>query len=248
MSRRSILRFLRSRLLPVLAAGLAAVAAPLSRADDGASRTITASAGQVARGVKGYEVGVAASDPASVWVCQVVGDPNAAGAIRLTSAVDGVRLDASHVASGDTVTLFLAADGGLFVVHQGVQVATHIPAPAVGLPGTTVGEDVLPQLPAWRVLSGAFADAGLQSALASVSSGSVSCKAACDASVAVPPQCVDQPSGEYCCLKRADLGRCHAYCDCDSSPATSVACKLSADAAWAWQVLLCTLFAEPLEP
>lgn len=248
MIRRSLSRFLRSRLLPVLAAGLAAVAAPLSRADDGAPRTITASAGQVARGVKGYEVGVAASDQASAWVCQVVGDPNAAGAIRLTSAVDGVRLDASHVASGDTVTLFLAANGSLFVVHRGVQVATHIPAPAVGLPGTTVGEDVLPQLPAWRVLSGAFTDPNLQSALASVSSGSVSCKAACDASVAVPPQCVDQPSGEYCCLKLADLGRCHAYCDCDSSPATSVACKLSAEAAWSWQVLFCTLFAEPLEP
>ena len=248
MIRRSLSRFLRSRLLPVLAAGLAAVAAPLSRADDGAPRTITASAGQVARGVKGYEVGVAASDQASAWVCQVVGDPNAAGAIRLTSAVDGVRLDASHVASGDTVTLFLAANGSLFVVHQGVQVATHIPAPAVGLPGTTVGEDVLPQLPAWRVLSGAFTDPNLQSALASVSSGSVSCKAACDASVAVPPQCVDQPSGEYCCLKLADLSRCHAYCDCDSSPTTSIACKLWADAAWTAQILRCGRFGDPLEP
>lgn len=239
-----------SALLRLTAAALCALApAPCGLAAAAQPPSVPASAAQAARGVEGYEVGVSALEAGDVWVCQVVGVPVAAGSITLIPASGGVQLEARHSDSGDHLSVILGDDGTTFIVRGGVQVAAHFPPPAVGLPGTTVGGEALPQSPAWRLLAGAFADPNLQTALASASGGTGACRAACDASVAVPSRCTGPEVDQICCEKLARLRRCYAYCDCDASPSNSAACRLAADATWALAVTACSgLFGDPMEP
>lgn len=236
--------------LRVLAALLLAlVPSPIATASAGPWRFVAASASQAARGVQGYEEGIAALEQGHVWACQVVGEPSVAGLIRLRQVPGGVRIDAHHQASGDRVEAVLLEDGSMSVLHDGVQVATHLPSPAVGVPGPTAGHAALRQLSAWQVLAGALTDANLQGALQLASGGTAACRAACDSSVAVPARCVDENVDEACCLKLAQLRRCYAYCECDAAPSNSAACRLAADAAWASSVAACGgLFGEPMEP
>lgn len=241
--------FAFGRLAQVASAVTLFAGSAAASAGDGQWQSVPACAAQAARGVHGYEDGVLALGDQQVWGCEVVGLPVAAGTIHLRHVEGGILLDVRHAASDDAVAVFLADDGSVFVEHHAVQVALHLPPPAVGVPGTTVGGKALLHLPAWRVMSAAFADTNLQAAILASAGGTGACLAACDASVAVPRRCVDSQVDEECCLKLAALRRCHAYCACDANSPTPEACRLLADAAWSIESSLCSgLIGEPLEP